>query len=180
MPQPDNREAVRVQKIPSSIRGQFRSDEDIELRWQDANGGDWQLYYFRWFPAHSLGKRVAIQLAKTHGPEKCLPAAGMRLKADLGVTRIPVGNLELAVHQYMIEAEGKMFQVFYGIYEDQGGSSALVNRRLTPANRIKAAMTGSRNYGQRLLEVAVLGYDRAEDARAALTRELASRIKVEE
>ena len=125
VPQPDNRQAVRIQAIPVSIRRQFRSDEDIELRWQDANGSDWQLYHFRWFPAHSLSKRVAIHLAKTHGPEKCLPAAGMRLKTDLGLTRIPVGNLELAVRQYVFEAEGKVLQVFYGIYEDQGGSSAL-------------------------------------------------------
>jgi hypothetical protein len=168
----------QVVEIPPGIRGQFRYDEGIEGRWQDANGGDWQLYYFRWFPAHSLGKRVAIQLAKTHGPEKCLPAAGMRLKSDLGITLIPLGGLELAVHQYVFETEGRILHVFYGIYEDQGGAGALVNRRLTAASRLQAALSGSRNYGQRFLEVAVYGYESPEAARAALVGELGKLIKI--
>ena len=167
-------------KIPTAIAGQFRADEGIEGRWRDANGGEWQLYYFRWFPAHSLRKRVTIQLAKTHGPEKCLPAAGMHLKSDMGITRIPIGDLELAVHQYVFEAAGRTLHVFYGIYEDQGGAGALVNRRLTFANRIQSALSGSRNYGQRFLEVAVYGYDTPEEARAAFARESAKRIKLEQ
>jgi exosortase len=176
---PSSQAVSQVVAISPAIHRQFRYDEGMERRWQDANGADWQLYYFRWFPARSLSKRVAIQLAKTHGPEKCLPAAGMRPKSDLGIMRIPVGDLELALHQYVFEAEGRQLHVFYGIYEDQGGSEALVNRRLTPASRIQAALTGSRNYGQRFLEVAVCSYERPEDAKAALTRELAARIREE-
>jgi len=176
---PANQTAFEAIEIPPGIRGQFRYDQGIEGRWRDADGGAWQLYYFRWFPGRSLSQRVAVHLAKTHGPEKCLPAAGMRKKSDLGLSRIPAGDLELAVHQYEFEAEGRLLHVFYGIYEDQGGSRALVNRRLTLASRIDAALSGSRNYGQRFLEVAVFGYERPEDARAALTRELATRIKVD-
>jgi hypothetical protein len=179
VPGPNNQAAFQIVEIPPSIRGQFRGDEGIEGRWQDANGGEWQLYYFRWFPSRSLTKRVATQMAKTHGPEKCLPAAGMRLKSDLGITRIHVGDFELAVRQYVFEAEGRLLHVFYGMYEDQGGSDALVNRRLTSASRLQAALAGSRNYGQRFLEVAVFGYERPEDARAALARELPKLIKVE-
>src|ERR1035437_3281779 len=179
LPRPNNRTVFQVVEIPPGIRGQFRYDEGIEGRWQDANGGDWQLYYFRWFPAHSLSKRVAIHLAKTHGPEKCLPAAGIRLKSDLGITLIPLGGLELAVHQYVFETEGRVLHVFYGIYEDQGGAGALVNRRLTPASQLQAALSGSRNYGQRFLEVAVYGYESPEAARVALVGELGKLIKVE-
>ena len=42
-----------------------------------------------------------------------------------------------------------------------------------------AALAGSRNYGQRFLEVAVVGYERPEEAKAALTRELEKLIRVE-
>jgi exosortase len=175
---PDNQAGFKAVEVPAGIRGQFRYDEGIEGRWQDANGGEWQLYYFRWLPARSLNKRVAIQLAKTHGPEKCLPAVGMQLKSDLGIKRFPVGDLELAVHQYVFEADGRFLHVFYGIYEDQGGAGDLVNRRLTPSSRIRAALSGSRNFGQRFLEVAVSGYETPEDARAAFAREMATRIKV--
>ena len=44
---------------------------------------------------------------------------------------------------------------------------------------VAAALAGSRNYGQRFLEVAVVGYEKPEDARAALVRELEKVIKVE-
>ena len=166
-------------EMPSSIRGQFRSDESLQARWQDGGGNSWQLYYFRWFPARSLEKRVAIQLAKTHGPEKCLPAVGMSLKAYLGVITVPLAGMELAMQQYVFNAEGTPLHVFYGIYEDPTGSTQLANRRKDSASRVAAALAGSRNYGQRFLEVAVVGFERPEDARAALTRELEKLIKVE-
>jgi exosortase/archaeosortase family protein len=171
--------AVTRIELPQSIRGQFRADQSLHGGWQDSSGNAWQLYYFRWLPAHSLKGRVAIGLAKTHGPEKCLPAAGMSLRSYLGIITVPVAGMELAMQQYVFGAEGKSIHVFYGIYEDPAGSTVLANRRQNTVSRIKAALAGSRNYGQRFLEVAVFGYERSEDARAALVRELEKVIKVE-
>jgi exosortase/archaeosortase family protein len=209
--------AFKMVPIPNAISGQFRYDQGLEGEWQDRNGAQWQLYYFRWLPPSSLEKRVNIHLAKTHGPEKCLPAIGMTLRSDLGISVIttsPAGEdrrwklgagaatashnpeiagsgrdpstafssslspFHLAVHQFEFEASGRTLHVFYGIYEDQTGSAVLANRRLTRASRIEAALTGSRNYGQRFLEAAVWGYDRADDAKSAFVRELENLIKV--
>lgn len=165
--------------IPPEILGQFRSDEDKHARWVDDRGNFWELYYFRWFPAHSLQKRVAIQMAKTHGPEKCLPAVGMSLKSDLGIITVPIGGIELAMQHYMFSTEGRLLHVFYGIYEDPTGSAKLANRRKDFGGRVAAALAGSRNYGQRFLEIAVTGYDRPEAAKAALVQELGKLIRVE-
>ena len=166
-------------KIPPSISGQFRADEATHARWQDDAGNSWQFYYFRWLPAAALGKRIAIQLAKTHGPETCLPAAGMTLKSYHGIITVPVAGMELAMQQYVFNADGRPVHVFYGIYEDSSGSAVLANRRKNTRSRVAAALAGSRNYGQRFFEVAVSGYEQPEDARAALTRELPKLIKVE-
>jgi len=174
---PKNQPAFQVADVSPGIRGQFRYDEGTQARWQDAAGNSWQLYYFRWFPAHSLQNRVAIQLAKTHGPEKCLPAAGMTLHAYLGVVTVPVAGMELAMQQYVFDAEGRTLHVFYGIYEDPTGSGVLANRRKDCASRVAAALAGSRNYGQRFLEVAVVGCERPEDAQALLARELTTLIR---
>lgn len=172
------RDFTKIQ-IPSAIAGQFCANEGTHARWQDAIGNSWQLYYFRWLPAHSLRGRVAIQLAKVHGPEICLPAAGMVLKSYLGVITVPLGEMELALQQYLFTASGTPIHIFYGIYEDPTGSAVLANRRQDTTSRIKAALAGSRNYGQRFLELAVVGYERPEDAKAALARELEKLIKVE-
>jgi exosortase/archaeosortase family protein len=165
--------------IPSAIAGQFCADESTHARWQDAVGNSWQLYYFRWLPAHSLRQRVVIQLAKTHGPEKCLPAVGMSIRSSLGIISVPVAGMELAMQQYVFNSEGRPLHVFYGIYEDPSGSSKQANRRTDCASRVAAALAGSRNYGQRYLELAVFGYERPEDARAAVARELETLIKIE-
>ncbi len=163
--------------MPPSIRGQFNADEGMHLRWEDDGGKSWQAYYFRWFPAHSLKKRVAILLAKTHGPEKCLPRAGMKLQAYLGIITVPLTGMELAMQHYVFNTEGTPLHVFYGIYEDPTGSTLLSNRRQNARSRVAAALAGSRNYGQRFLEVAVFGCEKPEDARARLARELGKLIK---
>jgi exosortase/archaeosortase family protein len=175
---PDQSSTYTEVEIPPGISGQFRYDEGTQGRWQDGSGHSWQLYYFRWFPAHSLQKRVAIQLAKTHGPETCLPAVGMKESAYLGIITLPVAGMDLAMQQYVFNAEGTPLHVFYGIYEDPSGSSKLANRRKDIRSRVAAALAGSRNYGQRFLEVAVVGYERPEEAKAALGRELEKLIEV--
>jgi hypothetical protein len=96
----------------------------------------------------------------------------MKESAYLGIITVPVKGTELAMRHYVFNAEGKSLQVFYGIYEDPTGSSKLANRRKDFRSRVAAALTGSRNYGQRFLELAVVGYERPEEAKAALGREL--------
>jgi exosortase len=175
---PDRSSTYLEVEIPPGIRNQLRCDEGRQIRWHDGSGNSWELYYFRWFPAHSLQKRVAIQLAKTHGPDTCLPAVGIKEIARLGIITVPVAGMELAMQHYVFNVEGRSLQVFHGIYEDPTGSSLLANRRKDFRSRIAAALAGSRNYGQRSLEVAVFDYDRPEEAKADLGRELEKLIMV--
>jgi exosortase/archaeosortase family protein len=166
-------------ETPEEVLRQFNADENTELRWRDDLGAQWQLYYFRWLPAASLKKRVSVQLAKTHGPEKCLPAAGMKLASHLGVKRVRVGELTLALQHYVFDAQGRPVHVFYAIYEDPSGTEVLANRRRDAASRVAAARAGSRNYGQHFLELAVWGMAGEQQAEAALQRQLEKLIRVE-
>ena len=102
----------------------------------------------------------------------------MSMSADLGIITVPAGGMELAMRQYVFNAEGSKLHVFYGIYEDPTGGSTLANRRQDFRSRVAAALAGSRNYGQRFLEVAVVGCERPEEAKAALARELEKLIRV--
>jgi exosortase len=159
-------------EIPPGISAQFHSDESLEGHWRDDAGAAWQLYYFRWFPAHSLKRRIAIQFAKTHGPETCLRAIGMTLKSNLGIVTVPIGGMQFAFRQYVFLADERPLHVFYAIYEDPTGSAVLANRRRDTASRIAAAFAGSRNYGQRYLELAVAGPDNPGQALSELRGEL--------
>jgi exosortase/archaeosortase family protein len=165
--------------VPASISRQFRADEGLEAHGRDSAADYWQLFYFRWFPSRSLHERVAVQLAKTHGPEVCLPAMGMTMDSDLGIITVPVGGRTFAFHQYTFLAAGQKIHVFYAIYEDQTGSAALASRRQDTRSRVAAALAGSRNHGQQYLELAVNGPADPEAARVELGNELA-RIIVNE
>lgn len=164
--------------IPGAVLGQFRADEAAHNVWRDGDGDIWQLFYFRWLPSQSLERRVSVQLAKTHGPETCLPAVGMTLNSDLGVITVPVGQMMIAFRQFLFTADGQPLHVFYGLYEDPSGSAVLANRRKSAASRVSAALAGSRNFGQRFLEIAISGPEQPADARAALGRSLSTVITV--
>jgi hypothetical protein len=159
-------------QVPAAIRAQFNYDDGFQAAGKDDAGNFWQLYYFRWFSSHSPEKRVAVQLAKTHGPEMCLPAIGMTLKSDLGIVIVPAGDRKFAFRQFVFMDGDRPLHVFYAIYEDQTGSTVLANRRQTTASRLTAALAGSRNDGQSFLEVAVAGPETPEAARTALQTEL--------
>jgi hypothetical protein len=123
---------------------------------------------------------VAVQLAKTHRPEKCLPRSGIKLKTELSQTSIPI-NDQLAVpfRRYIFESAGRPLYVYFAVLEDMDLSPAMANPRHETWRRIEAARSGSRNYGQRVLEVAVTGPADEAEAEAALTRQLRSLITVE-
>jgi hypothetical protein len=168
----------RIKELPPLVTSEFKYDEGTNAEWEDQDGGQWQLFYFRWNPARSLNRRVVVQRAKMHGPTTCLPQIGMSLKSDLGPRLIVSANLTLIIQHYVFEIDGAALDVFFGIYEDQTGSTILANRRLETASRVQAAFAGSRNSGQRFLEVAVRGYDRPEAAQAAFVRELGKLAQV--
>ena len=168
----------QAKPVDKLISGEFKYDDGFETEWEDAGKAHWQLFYFRWEPARALHRRVRVQRAKMHGPATCLTHIGMTLKANLGQKIISVGEFNLAVEHYIFAVDDQPFDVFFGIYEDQFGPAALANRRLGTASRIEGALTGSRNVGQRFLEIAVHGYDRPELAEAALATELGKFLKL--
>ncbi len=163
--------------VKAEILSQFRADAAAERLWQDALGNSWQVYYFRWLPRRSLNERIAVQLAKTHGPEKCLPRIGMTLASYFGIITVPVGHLDLAFQQYLFTVDGRPLHVFYGLFEDPAGSvrpRPIAGR--TPRAASPPRLAGSRNYGQRFLEIAIAGPEEPPAARAALARSLPSLI----
>ncbi len=170
---------IRIE-IPQLVASQFCADESLHASWQDGEDNMWQLYYFRWHPARQLKRRVAAQLGKIHGPEVCLPAAGITMKADLGTILLPLPGMELALQQFLFGVEGRPLHVFYAVYEDQSGSAVLANRRKDWRSRVASALAGSRNCGQRFLELAVFGPAEPLEARTALQGQLQKLIRREQ
>ncbi len=166
-------------EMRADILAQFSADQALEARWRDPSGITGQLYYFRWLPARSMKQRAEIQLAKMHGPEGCLPGLGMVLKSDNGIVTTRIQDRNLPLRHYVFAAGDRPIHVFFGIYEDSDGGQALALRRDDVWTRIAAAAAGSRNYGQRFLEIALFDIDEPVEARAILCDLLPRLLRVE-
>jgi hypothetical protein len=147
------------------------------MRWRESDGTAWQTFYFRWGPAATLLDRVRVQLAKSHRPEICLPAAGLALRADRGTKAFSVAGLTLPFRAYEFMDRGSSVHVYFCAWED-GKQGLTANMRENAATRLAAARAGSRSLSQRVLEIAVWGCRDSEEADAALRRELKELIQL--
>ena len=165
-------------ELSDSVKNQLSFDEGGQCAWSEPDGSWWQMFYFRWQPSRSLYARVRSQLNKTHRPEHCLTGSGMQQVGDLGVGHYRCGNIQFALKRLLFQSGDRLLRVFYAQYEDSARPELLANYRENASQRIAAAWAGSRNYGLRILEIAVAGNLDAAQADAAVQRQLEQIIHV--
>jgi hypothetical protein len=103
----------------------------------------------------------------------------MKLVRNMGVATYTVGNTKFALRRYVFEAEGNLLRVYYGQYEDSSPPASLANYRQDTAARFEAALKGSRNYGLRILELAVAGIPDDAQAEVAVQRQINELVDLE-
>ena len=143
-------------------------------KWQEEDGCQWTLYFFRWNPSsiHSV-----IQ-SRIHRPDVCLPAAGLRQVSESKMDYFDAGNLRLPFRSYIYEAEGRILHVFFCQWEDgTTDQSGLEDSK--QEGRLQSVLTGRRLLGQQTLELILTGYDSLEKAESAVRRRLPELIRGE-
>jgi hypothetical protein len=142
----------------------LRYDEASSAAWEAPRGVRWWSFYARWEPA-----RTALQLVRSHSPEICLPAVGRTFVQELPpVVLDEAPSLRFRAYEFL-QGERPLF-VFVCIQEDKhaGDGSAAALSGWNASGRVLAAWRGQRNLGQRLLEIAVIGWSDFAQARDAL------------
>ena len=171
---PAQKPGFRELTFPESTRAILRYNEGRSATWPEADGTQWSLVFLRWLPG-----RASAQLARSHGPELCLPASGAALLSDLGLRRVPAGKIDLVTHAYVFGIRERPFYVFYCLWEagpsDDAPQSTVID--MTAGRRLAAVWKGRRNLGQQVLEVAVAGPRDAAAAEAEVARLLAGVIR---
>ncbi len=143
--------------------------------WTDADGLRWAMVLLRWAPG-----RTSVQLARSHGPEVCLPSSGAVMTADLGLRPMEIMGVKLPTHAYTFRARDQVLYVFYCLWEqrpDTGGLQSTAED-LTVAHRLDDVRKGVRNAGQQAIEVAVSDVASPEQAEAAVKRFLEKTIQL--
>jgi exosortase len=152
----------------------LRYDEAVSAMWREDDGTQWQMIYLRWLPG-----RIAVNLAKMHTPDACLPAAGRTVETLPDLTYLSVRGLSLPFRKYILNEGGDPVFAFYCLWEDRALDRSFQRTKLDYGTRLGPVLQGRRNVGERSLEILVHGISDLQAAQAALERQLESLIKVE-
>ena len=160
-------------EVPSEARTilRYTTGKSAKFDWKD--GSIWQVYFFRWAPGRS-----SVQLATMHRPEVCLPAIGYKLVETIDSVSIPVSSISIPFSGSLFEGAGTRVFVYRCLWEDfpMVGLTRNENFDMSIEGRLLAAWYGRRNLGQRLLQIAMMGLNNEDEARAQLQQKLADMI----
>jgi len=158
---PTDQPLFREVPIAPQTQKTLQYNEGYSGLWKDPSGSQWQAYYFRW----EAGKNNS-QAARPHDPRSCLGGMGMELSAVLPSVNFAKGDVAISFDAFHFLDRGRDLYVFNCLAEDVRSEhdSRKLRQTNSPAERIAAALAGSRQTGQRRVEVAVWG---AADATTA-------------
>lgn len=156
--------------VPESTRVILHYDTAKTAAWEEPPGVHWWSFFALWKP-----QRAALQLVRSHSPEICLPAVGRMFRGTRPGVNVDASGVSLNFQSYEFEQNGRPLFVFVCIQDDKWtGTEESDSGEWSLPGRVRAAWQGKRNLGQRLLEVAVLGYDDFTQAREALAKTTAA------
>jgi exosortase len=174
---PAGNDTVTALPIPDSTRVILRYDQAKTAVWEEPPGVRWWSFFAQWKP-----QRAALQLVRSHSPEICLPAIGRDFRATRPDVNVRTTAVSLDFRAYEFEQNARPLFVFVCIQEDKRLASATVDTgEWNFRGRLRAAFDGKRNLGQRLLEIAVLGFDdfaRADEALQKIAEEILRAEKI--
>jgi hypothetical protein len=159
--------------ISPTVKEIMQYDDAGAASWSDTERRGWFGFYFRWHPAANFYGRMKVALAKGHSPEICLQASGWKLESELEPALAEVRpGFKLPFRRYTFNAGGRTMYVFFAVVEDQVNGAVPGLFRMSSLDRIRAALAGSRNFGERSLEIAVSGFDSPDQAWSAFQSQL--------
>ncbi len=172
---PDSENNYKSVPIASEAESLLQYNEGGGASWQGADGHQWIMFFFRWYPG-----RTAARFVKIHRPDICLPASGRTIERDNGLHMVGVNGVNLPVRSYRFNDRGSPLHVFY-CYWDARSSYETVAAAETEdwsfRGRVRAALQGRREIGAQILEIVVWGYQDDNEANDALARELARVVR---
>ena len=167
---PDSESNYKSVPIAPEAESLLQYNEGGGASWEGADGHQWLMFFFRWFPG-----RTAARFVKVHRPDICLPASGRTMERDYGLRMLTVNGLKLPIRSYRFEEGGAPLHVFYCYWDARSSyenASTAILEDWSFSGRVRAALQGRREIGAQILEIVVWGYDDDAEADNALAREL--------
>ena len=146
--------------IEEAAQGLLRYNEGGGGDWTGADGHNFSMYFFKWYPGRTAGLFI-----RNHRPDICLPATGMKMRTNTGSKLLTVNGIPLPIRSYVFENAGRLLHVYYCYWDGTPPDPARLNHEdWTAAGRLEAVKRGKRDVGTQMLEIVAWGYD--DDAKA--------------
>ena len=168
---PRDKADFRETPLSEKTRQFLRYDEGVNARWIEQGCG-WQAIFLRWSPG-----RIAAHMALSHTPETCLTAAGHELVCASEPRTLDVNGVLFQVRLYTFSGTGGPVHVLYCLRQERAGG--LNPESLTWRTRLAAVLSGTRNTGQRSLELALWSEADGRQAYETLERQFRLLVRVE-
>jgi len=174
---PQANDTLHLLPVAETTRAILHYDEASSAAWEDPGPVRWWSFFARWKPGRS-----ALQLVRSHSPEICLPAVGRIFRGEQSPLSIQAGLVSLDFRVYEFDEAGRALFVFVSIQDDKTEASAAKAgpEEWNALGRLQAAWRGRRNLGQRLLEIAVTGFDDYGGAKEAAAKTVNEIVQVEQ
>ena len=171
---PISQKGFRDVELTDTTRNILKFTDGRSAMWADELGRRWAMVLLRWAPG-----RTSVQLARSHGPEVCLPASGAEMTADLGLRPMRINGVDLPIHAYTFRARDQLLHVFFCLWEQRPDASRAQSsfEELNISSRLDAVRKGVRNAGQQSIEVVVSDVATTEQAEAEVRRFLEKTIQ---
>lgn len=159
-----------IEMAPRTLK-LLKFDDGASGKWQ-AEGAEWQAFFFRWKP-RSI---ESVINSRTHRPEVCLTAAGLRQESVSEPVAIEAQGFEIPFRKYVFSSTSQTFHVFFAQWED-GNKDQAGMQASNQQGRLHSVLGRRRLVGQQTLEIIVSGYPSLADAEMAVRNRLSSLIK---
>jgi exosortase len=170
---PEDASNFRRTELPENSRIILRCSRSEAASWQDGAGNDLSAFVLRWEPG-----RNSTQLARGHRPDICFPATGAKLVHDFGRVVVPARGFDLPFHYQSFASGDKLLHVFYCLWSDRvSATKSAADDSSQRATRIRAALDGERNLGQKVIEIVISGPDTREEAMDLLRSEVPQLVR---
>jgi exosortase len=167
---------VTSRPIPDKVRSILRYSAAESTLWPGPGTGPWYFYEISWEPG-----RVSAQMARSHTPDICLPAAGAQSAGVGEVVFHDLGPVRLPIQPYTFRVGADTVHVFFSLWEQHPpGEGNGAGSAYDPAGRLRAVWEGRRNRGQKVLHATLTGFPDRGEALAAYRRFLDAHLRVDE
>jgi exosortase len=171
---PASRPDFREVSISEGATELLKYDEGRAAAWQEG-GNVWNAFFFKW----NAGPARSRILARTHRPDICLPAIGLKLDRDLGSITVKAGGIDIPFRAFTFSSRQQTVHVYFCVWQDRAKGVTAQDKR-AGWNRIvgvESVLRGERNLGQQVLELVLVGYESEVEAEADLRARLPQFIR---